>query len=168
MKRTGIFYGSTTGTTQSIAETLAGKLGIASCDVHDVSALTDEMIHKYDVLLMGTSTWGEGEVQDDWYLGLKKLKSIDLKGKVIALFGCGDAESYPDTFCDGIGVIYEDLHGLNCEFVGFVPDDDYHYISSIAVKNHYFVGLAIDEVNESHKTDERIDKWVEKIKPYCV
>ena len=37
--------------------------------------------------------------QDDWYDGVKTLKSAGLAGKTVALFGCGDSESYPDTFC---------------------------------------------------------------------
>jgi flavodoxin I len=33
------------------------------------------------------------------------LKNANLSGKTIALFGCGDSESYSDTFCDGMGII---------------------------------------------------------------
>ena len=40
MKKTGIFYGSTTGTTESVAGMIAGKLGVSSADVHDVSKMT--------------------------------------------------------------------------------------------------------------------------------
>ena len=35
MKKTGIFYGSSTGTTEAVANLIASKLGIASADVHD-------------------------------------------------------------------------------------------------------------------------------------
>mgnify|MGYP002461750743 FL=1 len=66
MKKIGIFYGSSTGTTESVAYTIAQKLGVASNDVHDASKLTGEMVKEYDVLVLGTSTWGCGEVQDDW------------------------------------------------------------------------------------------------------
>ena len=34
MKKTGVFYGSTTGTTESVARTIAEKLGIPSSDVY--------------------------------------------------------------------------------------------------------------------------------------
>lgn len=46
---------------------------------------------------------GCGELQDDWYDGLKILKTADLVGKTIALFSCGDCESYGDTFVGGLG-----------------------------------------------------------------
>ena len=67
MKKIGIFYGSSTGTTESVAHTIAQKLGVASNDVHDAPKLTGEMVKEYDVLVLGTSTWGCGELQDDWY-----------------------------------------------------------------------------------------------------
>ena len=164
MKKTGIFYGSTTGTTESIAAMIAGKLGVSSADVHDVSKMTADMVKTYDVLLLGTSTWGDGELQDDWYDGVKLLKGLDLSGKLVGLFGCGDSESYPDTFCDGMGIIYEDLKGTGCEFINGVPDSDYTYSASVAVVDGMFVGLAIDEMNESGKTDERVTAWTDHIK----
>jgi len=71
MKKIGIFYGSSTGTTQGIAETIASKLGVPASDVIDVSKMNADMVKEYEVLLLGTSTWGDGELQDDWYDALK-------------------------------------------------------------------------------------------------
>lgn len=81
MKKIGIFYGSSTGTTQGIAETVASKLGVPASDVIDVSKMNADMVKEYEVLLLGTSTWGDGELQDDWYDGVKVLKESDLKEK---------------------------------------------------------------------------------------
>ena len=164
MKKIGIFYGSSTGTTQGIAETIASKLGVPASDVIDVSKMNADMVKGYEALLLGTSTWGDGELQDDWYDGVKVLKDSDLKEKTIALFGCGDSESYCDTFCDGIGIIYEDIKDSGCTIVGKVSAKDYSFSSSIAVIDGMFVGLALDDINESDKTEERIDAWVNDIK----
>lgn len=164
MKKMGIIYGSSTGTCQSIAETIAGKLGIASADVMDANKVSTDKVEEYDVLLLGTSTWGDGELQDDWYDAVKVVKAADLNGKTIALFGCGDSESYCDTFCDGMGIIYDQLKNSGCIFVGKVPVDGYSFSSSVAVVDGNFVGLALDEVNEDDQTEERIDKWIEDIK----
>ena len=153
MKKIGIFYGSSTGTTQGIAETIASKLGVPASDVIDVSKMNADMVKEYEVLLLGTSTWGDGELQES-----------DLKEKTIALFGCGDAESYCDTFCDGMGIIYEDIKDSGCTIVGKVSAKDYSFSSSIAVIDGMFVGLALDDINESDKTEERIDAWVSDIK----
>lgn len=164
MKKTGVFYGSTTGTTESVARTIAEKLGIPSSDVYDVSKMTADVAGSYEALILGTSTWGDGELQDDWYDGIKVLKGMDLSGKTVALFGCGDSESYSDTFCDGMGILFEDLKDSGCRFIGAVPDADYTYSSSIAATDGNFVGLAIDDINESDKTDERVTAWTEKLK----
>ena len=99
MKTTIVIYGSSTGSCQSIAETIASKLGVEAVDVANID---DATIASHENLLLGTSTWGAGEMQDDWYDGVKTLKSAGLAGKTVALFGCGDSESYPDTFCGGI------------------------------------------------------------------
>lgn len=165
MKKTGVFYGSTTGTTESVARMIANKLGISSGDVYDVSKLTADVAGSYEALILGTSTWGDGELQDDWYDGIKVLKGMDLSGKTVALFGCGDSESYADTFCDGMGILFNDLKDSGCRFIGTVPATDYTYSSSVAVTDdECFVGLAIDDINESDKTEERITAWTETLK----
>lgn len=56
MKKTGVFYGSTTGTTESVARMIANKLGISSGDVYDVSKLTADVAGSYEALILGTST----------------------------------------------------------------------------------------------------------------
>jgi len=160
MKNVGVFYGSSTGTCEDLAQRIAEKLGVTQQDVHDISRTTAADIEKYDVLVLGTSTWGAGEFQDDWYEGVKTLKSVDLSSKSVALFGCGDSSSFSDTFCDGMGALYEELKDSGCNFIGNgVATDDYTFDASIAVENGKFVGLALDEVNESYKTDERIEAW---------
>lgn len=110
----GIFYGSSTGTTQSLAEQIALKTGVSKADTHDVADAAPDTIDGYDCLLLGSSTWGDGDLQDDWYGFLDKIKTRDLSGKTVALFGCGDSESYPDTFCNALGTIYEELQPTGC------------------------------------------------------
>ncbi|MDR3118036.1 MAG: flavodoxin FldA [Mediterranea sp.] len=164
MNKIGVFYGSTTGTTEDVARRIAAKLGVAGADIHDASSVTESMIEGYDVLLLGSSTWGDGELQDDWYDSIKVIKKADLSHKFVGLFGCGDCESYGDTFCDAIGILYEELKGTGCTFCGAVDTSGYGFGSSIAVVNGKFAGLPLDEGNESGKTDARIDSWVEQIK----
>lgn len=142
-------------------------MGVAASDVYSADKLSADLVKEYDLLILGTSTWGDGELQDDWYDGIKVLKSADLSFKNIALFGCGDSESYCDTFCDGMGILYEDLKDSGCSFIGNkVGTDGYSFSSSIAVVNGAFVGLALDEVNESDKTAERIDNWTAELKKH--
>ncbi len=165
MKKIGIFYGSTTGTCEDLANRIADKLGVPASDVYSADKLNADVIAGYDVLVLGSSTWGDGEMQDDWYDAVKKLKATDLSKKTVALFGCGDSESYCDTFCDAIGALYNELKDTGCTFIGNkVATSGYSYSSSTAEVDGVFVGLPLDEMNESDKTQERIDAWVESLK----
>ena len=104
-------------------------------------------------------------MQDDWYDGIKVIKNADLSGKTVALFGCGDSESYPDTFVGGMAEIYNAVKKAGANVIGAVATDGYTFDESESVVDDKFVGLALDEVNEDGKTDERIDAWVAEIKP---
>ena len=87
MKKIGIVFGTTSGTTERIAQQIAQMLGVSSTDIWDAGKIKPENITPYEVLILGSSTWGDGELQDDWYDGVKTLKKCDLTGKKIALFG---------------------------------------------------------------------------------
>ena len=160
MNKTIVIYGSSTGTCQSIAEKIASKLKVEAIDVQTLDA---GVVDSYDNLIIGTSTWGAGELQDDWYDGLKLLQGANLSGKTIAIFGCGDCESYGDTFVSAMGELYNGLKGSGAAFIGRVPTAGYNFSDSEVVDGE-FVGLALDDVNEEDKTDERIDAWIESIK----
>lgn len=162
MKATVVIYGSSTGTCQSIAESIASKLGVEAIDVANLDEAT---VAANDNLILGTSTWGAGELQDDWYDGIKTLKAAGLAGKTVALFGCGDAESYPDTFCGGMKELYDAAVEAGATVLPGVSTDGYTFDDSEAVADGNFVGLALDDVNEDDKTDSRIEAWIEAIKP---
>lgn len=162
MKKTVVIYGSTTGSCEDYANRIASKLG---ADVFNVTDVDGGKVEAYDNLLLGTSTWGEGDVQDDWYDGVKVLESANLKGRTVAIFGCGDAMGYPDSFCGGMAEIYRAVKDSGANILGMVNAGDYNYGSSQAVIDGKFVGLAIDINETDSKTEERVDKWIEEIKP---
>lgn len=162
MRKTVVVYGSSTGTCEAIAEKIGARLGAEVLNVQD---LTADIVAANENLILGTSTWGAGELQDDWYDGLRVLQSADLKGKVVALFGCGDCESYGDTFVGGIGELYDGIKDSGARFVGSVSTDGYTFDDSAAVVDGKFVGLPLDDVNEDNMTDGRIDAWIAQISP---
>ena len=157
MSKTIVVYGSTTGTCESIAQTLGDQLG---AEVINVSDLTANQLAEADNIVLGTSTWGAGELQDDWYDGVNVVKSANLSGKRVALFGCGDSASYSDTFCGGMKELYDAAVAAGATVVGAVPTDGYTFDGSDAVVDGQFVGLALDDVNEDDKTSERISAWL--------
>lgn len=162
MKKTIVVYGSSTGTCEGIANEIASKLGTEAISASKLSA---NIIAENENLILGTSTWGSGEIQDDWYDGLKALKSSDISGKTVAIFGCGDSSSYSDTFCGGMAELYNTAKDGGAKVVGAVDASDYTFDGSEAVSDGMFVGLALDNDNEEYKTAERIDKWIEAIAP---
>ena len=158
MNKTCIIYGSSTGTCQDLASRIAVKLGVDNADVFDAGSISAEQLEGYQNLVLG-------EMQDDWYDGVKAVKAANLNGKTVAIFGCGDSEGYSDTFCGGMGELYNAAKEAGAKVIGKVSTDGYTYDDSEAVVDGQFVGLALDEVNEDDKTDERIDAWVAAIKP---
>ncbi len=162
MNATVVIFGSTTGTCETIAKNIAEKIGCEAINVQDITA---ETIEENKNLILGTSTWGAGELQDDWYDGLPVLQNADLNGKNIALFGCGDCESYSDTFVGGIAELYNGIKDCGANFIGSVSTDGYTFDDSEAVVDGKFIGLPLDDINEDDKTESRIEEWIQQIKP---
>lgn len=162
MKKIGIFYGSSTGNTEVIADKIQQKFGEDRADVFNIDAVEKAEIEQYTYLIFGTSTWGLGDMQDDWEEFTEVLKSIDLSKKMVALFGLGDQEVYTESFVNGMGELFEHI-SKKTNMVGEWPTEGYDFISSKAVKKGKFVGLAIDYDNEPKKADEKIETWVKQL-----
>lgn len=163
MKKTAILFGSTTGNTEAIAELINQKLN-DEAELINIESATATDLEDYDFLFLGTSTWGLGDLQDDWLDFITTLENTDLNGKTVALFGLGDALGYPDTFVDAMGTIYEAIAKKGCKVVGKVSVNEYRFEASTAVVEDYFVGLPIDEDNASNKTEERVTKWIDTMR----
>ena len=161
MSKTVVVYGSSTGTCEAIAEKIGAKIGAEVVNVQDLNGV----VLTADNILLGTSTWGAGELQDDWYDGLNTLKGADLNGKTIAIFGCGDCSTYSDTFVGGMGELYNGIKDSGAKFIGQVETDGYTFDDSEAVIDGKFIGLPLDDINEDDKTDTRIDAWLSAITP---
>ncbi len=163
MKKTGIFYGSATGTTAAVAEKIGRLLGVEDKDIINVADASPVRLGDYDLLVLGTSTWGNGDLEDDWYDFADGAQSLDLSGKKIALFGCGD-ETMADTFCDAVGKLYDKLKGTGAEFIAEFPADGYTFRHSEATDGDTMRGLVLDEVNHADLTDGRLKAWTDILK----
>lgn len=161
--KTGIFYGSTYGNTQDAGEqlvTLLSKHLGAKPEIYDMHSAKIESLLFFDLILVGCSTWNDGEVQDDWDDQLHDLESLDLTGKFAAFFGCGDQADYGETFADSLGILAEKFASLGATLVGQWPTEGYEYILSKAdLGNGYFVGLPLDYDNQSELTTSRLNRW---------
>lgn len=166
MAKIGLFFGTQTGNTQMIAETIQTVFGGSSIvDLHDISEVDASDFADYDCLIIGCPTWNVGELQADWE-GFydDELDHIDFSGKKVAYFAPGDQIGYSDNFQDAIGILEEKISERGGTTVGYWSTEGYDFNESKAVKNGKFVGLALDEDNQSELTDSRIKTWVAQLK----
>ncbi|MDE6343748.1 MAG: flavodoxin [Muribaculaceae bacterium] len=163
-KKTGIFYGSNTGTTARIARKIGQLLNIGDNDIHDVAKTSPSRVAEYDVLILGSSTWGSGDIQTDWLDFVNGLQVLDLKGKKIALFGCGD-ETMSDTFCNAVGELRDRLVRTQAILIGEYDAGAYEFSESAAYdpETGKMYGLVLDEVNHPELTDARLHTWTQQI-----
>jgi flavodoxin I len=149
MKKIGLFYGK--------------ELGVKNVDLYNISEAKTGDIEKYDNIIFGTSSWGIGDMQDDWESFIDDIAEIDFSGKKIALFGLGDQKEYPGSYNDGLGTLYCRLPQKD-GIIGYWSTKGYKYYFSSAEKDGKFVGLAIDEDTQPEMTAGRVKKWSDQIK----
>jgi len=162
----GIFYGSNGGATETVAELIKENLG-GDVDLIDVSKVKKEDFDQYTEIILGTSTWGEGDLQDDWEDIFDEFKEVDFSGKTVAFFGMGDQEGYPDNFQDAMGTLYHQAVEKGANVVGNnYSTDGFEFDESTAVVDGAFVGLSVDDDNQDELTETRVKAWVADIKQY--
>lgn len=166
MKSIAIIYGSSTEKTKQAAEKIADKLQEYNPTLVDIYDGDEQPFITHDVLIMGVSTWGVQDLQDDWNDFYPTLEKLDLSGKTVAIFGMGDASIYPSSFVDAIGILYEIMVEKGATVVGQVSTEGYDFDFSRAVVDDMFVGLPLDDDTEPELTDQRITDWVELLKPH--
>lgn len=162
MNKIAILYGTSGGNTESIARQVQ-DLFDGNADLYNVENVSIDEIRDYPYLVLGTSTTGIGDLQDDWDGFLPTFVRIDFSGKKVAIFALGDSASYSSSFAESMKVIYDEISD-KAEIVGRVPDEGYTYDDSNAVIDGLWVGLPIDEDNEYDMTEERLANWVEALK----
>ena len=101
-----IIYASTTGNTEALANMIGEHLSMPST-VISVNDVNIDAIANSDLILFGSSTWGYGNLQDDFEQFIDKLTPELLAGKDVAVFGCGDQDNFEDMFCHATDIIKE-------------------------------------------------------------
>ncbi len=163
MTSIGLFYGSSTGYTEIVVDLLKAEFEMAApglLTVHNVADGDLTRMHDYDLLIVGCPTWNVGQLQDDWEEHYEAIDELDLRGKKMAIFGLGDQYQYADNFCDAIGILGRKFAGRGAQLVGFTSAAEYEHSYSLGVEGDQFMGLALDEDNESEKSPDRIVDWV--------
>lgn len=160
MSDTLLIFGSDTHNTQDVAELIAACWP-EDLAIQDIARTRPEDFVAPGHLILGISTWNEGQLQSDWEDFFPQLADIDFSGKTVALFGLGDQVGYPYTFLDAMGELYEQVVARGATVVGQWPVDGYTFDTSKAQLGDQFVGLGLDYDNQSKLTLERVTQWIE-------
>lgn len=165
MKTIGLFYAMNAAKTSHIAEKIREDLGgVKVIEVVLIEKAWQNDFQAYDNMIVGASTWFDGELPTYWDELVPELESLDLKGKKVAIFGLGDQKNYPDNFVDGMGILADAFQKAGAELVGFTSTDGYTFNQSRAVRGEKFCGLVIDQENQAQLTSKRIADWCKLIK----
>lgn len=157
---TAIIYGSSTGTTKNVSLRLAKIMGIDPANVIDVKTIAPSRLADFTNIIAASSTWGNGELQPDWYDFVDGLTALSLPDKKVALLGCGD-ETMTDTFCGAVGHLYRAFAATGATMVGAYDVVGYDFRHTPAEIDGTIVGLLLDEVNHPEATDLRLRAWAQ-------
>jgi flavodoxin I len=164
MAKIGLFYGTQTGKTETVAELIRVEFGGDIVALYNMSQVEVEDFNSYDRIIIAAPTWNIGELSSDWDGFFPELDDIDFSGKTIAYCGTGDQYGYADNYLDAIGILEEKITERGGKTIGEWSIEGYDFSESKAVKNGKFVGLGIDEDNQPELTDQRVKQWVAQIR----
>lgn len=174
MDKIGFFFGTETGTTRLVAKKLYKLIGDERiAKPVNVNRITAEEFLQYDAYILGTPSYGVGEIpglaagclEKNWAEFLAQLGSPDLSGKRIAMFGLGAQERYAERFASSLKALHDVFAGLGAEMIGQWQNEGYVFENSAALVNDKFVGLVIDQRTQSMFTDERLKAWIADVLP---
>jgi flavodoxin I len=169
----GIYYGTSTGSTQTVAsliyEQLVEQAGdvqvgepvdIESVDIPPGSTLA-QVLASHSALIVGTPTWNTGADTERsgtgwdevYYKSLSGQDNVQvLAGKTVAVFGLGDQISYGDNYADAAGELYDVFEAAGCRMVGSWSQEGYEHTDSKSIRGDKFCGLLLDMV-KSRRSD---------------
>ena len=97
-----IVYASMTGNTEACADIVADKLEELGFEVEldECSSVDADEMADADLCIVGTYTYGDGELPDEIVDFYEELAEVDLSGKIYGCFGSGD--TFYDEFCKAV------------------------------------------------------------------
>lgn len=154
MKKILILYASSTGNTEEIACLMQTYLNSKEFEVTQKNIELDNMeldsLLSYDGILFGTYTYDDGDLPFETAVFCDSLENLDLKGKVIGVFGSGDT-AY-SQFCEAVDLMKEKFEHLNATVieqtvkVDLFPDSDEDLLS-IKIMMDQFQKTLLNSIN---------------------
>ncbi len=169
MKKIVLIYWSKGGSVERSAKKIYSQFDSRDIDIFDVDSFDVDNLDDYEMIIMGSSTvgaenWEDADSDNKWNRFFRKIEEHDLSNRKIALFGLGNQVLYPAHFVDGLGILFDEVKKVNGKLIGEWSTKDYTFTDSLGKEGDIFFGLALDEDNEAHLTDQRVKDWTDILK----
>lgn len=161
--KTALIYSHSAAKTKQVAQHVKKAWGAGITELN-VEEIRGKDLVEFDNLVIGVSTWFDGELPRYWDEMVPELEQLDFSNKKIALFGLGDQVGYPENFLDAVGLLGDVLEDLGAKRFGYTSTEGYTYEKSAAERGKQFCGLALDIENQSGLTIDRVKAWVAQLK----
>jgi flavodoxin I len=101
-----LVYATMSGNTEAMADLIEKGLQEAEVEADRFEAIdidNAQLFNDYDHIIMGTYTWGDGDLPDEFLDLAEDMDEIDFSGKTCAVFGSGDT-AY-EFFCGAVDTL---------------------------------------------------------------
>ncbi len=108
--RIAIVYTSVTGNTQELAEQLYQLFSSESIwvQLYQTEEFPISNLNQFDAILIGTYTWGDGEIPREMWPLYDTFETVTDKELVTAVFGTGD--SFYPNYCGAVNLFRDMLY----------------------------------------------------------
>lgn len=112
-----IVYASMSGNTEKIASTIADGIREEGLEVeyHNAENISARDLEHFDGIILGSYTWGDGELADEFLKFYTDMDELNLSGKKAAVFGSGDRAFV--HFCRAVATLEEKLKEKGAQIV---------------------------------------------------
>ncbi|MCY8453586.1 flavodoxin [Bacillus spizizenii] len=101
-----LVYATMSGNTEAMADLIEKGLQEAEVEADRFEAIdidNAQLFNDYDHIIMGTYTWGDGDLPDEFLDLAEDMDEVDFSGKTCAVFGSGDT-AY-EFFCGAVDTL---------------------------------------------------------------
>ena len=163
MKKIALIYWPKKGNTEKAAQKIYEEFDEETIDIFTITEFNTAEFSMYDAFIIGAPTTGADSWEDAhktrWTDFFLRISKAEIKGKPFAIFGLGDQVLYPYNFVDGMIEIKRKFERYGAIHTGSWPVEGYDFEESNSVIDDMFVGLALDEDQQSELTNQRIAEW---------
>ncbi|MEC1689068.1 flavodoxin [Bacillus mojavensis] len=113
-----LVYATMSGNTEAMADLIEKGLQEAEAEVDRFEAMDiddAELFNDYEHIILGTYTWGDGDLPDEFLDLAEEMDALDFTGKTCAVFGSGDT-AY-EFFCGAVDTLEDKIKDRGGEIV---------------------------------------------------